>query len=509
MKRSLALFFSCIALLSLLSGCNMSDPIEDEPEYFDEETSEEDASRLLISDFSLPVYSGATLDPILCSDGVQQTLSALLYEGLFALNPSFEAEPRLCESYTYDAEHYTYRFTLRENVRFCDGSALTARDVIAGFRRAEESKRYRARFRTVSSYYADGTNGVILTLNCDNAAFPALLDIPIIKAGTEQQTVPPGTGPYLYIAKSEGDYLLANDSWWGGEVSLPQIPLVPVKDEDAASYRFSGSEIQLLVAELSGQSQVSTAGQIRITDAPSTTLQYLGFRDEGLFSSIALRKALSMGIRRQELTRGYLSGHALATEFPVSPDSPLYPASLAVGYNAAAFAAAMNKLGYELTDEQKHTVRLIVPEGNDYKLSIAESVAELLQPYGIVVTVKPLPWADYLEALQTDAYDIYYATVRLTADWDLRPLLGSYGSLNYGHYSSEETDALLLGYLSSPGAATMEQLSRKLQEDMPIVPLFFQSVSVLTQTQVLSSLTPTAVNPFYDMAQWELHLDPK
>ena len=76
MKRSLALFFSCIALLSLLSGCNMSDPIEDEPEYFDEETSEEDASRLLISDFSLPVYSGATLDPILCSDGVQQTLSA-------------------------------------------------------------------------------------------------------------------------------------------------------------------------------------------------------------------------------------------------------------------------------------------------------------------------------------------------------------------------------------------------------------------------------------------------
>ena len=509
MKRSLALLFSLTLLLSLLSGCNMSDPIDEEPEYFDEETNEDEASRLLITDFSLPVYSGATLDPILCSDGVQQTLSALLYEGLFALSPAFEAEPRLCESYTYDAEHYTYHFTLRGDVSFCDGSALTAKDVISGFRRAEESKRYQARFRTVAAYYAKGTDTVVVSLNCDNAAFPALLDIPIVKAGTEQQTVPPGTGPYLYIAGSEGDYLLSNDSWWGGEVSLPQIPLVAVKDEDAASYRFSGSEIQLLAAELSGESPVSTAGQVCITDAPGATMQYLGFRDGGLFSSTALRKALSLGIRRQELTRGYLSGHALAAEFPVSPASPLYPTALATGYNAAAFAAAMSELGYELTDEQKHTARLIIPEGNDYKLSIAKSVAELLAPYGIIITVRALPWADYLEALHKGAYDIYYATVRLTPDWDLRPLIGTYGTLNYGHYANEETDALLLGYLSHPCVTTMEQLSRKLQEDMPIVPLFFQSVSVLTQTQVLSSLTPTAVNPFYDMAQWELHLDAK
>ena len=509
MKRFFPLLFSLTLLLSLLPGCNMSDPIEEEPEFFDEETSESETSHLRISDFSLPVYSGATLDPILCSDGVQQTLSCLLYEGLFALKPDFTFTPRLCASYTYDAEHYTYYFTLRAGVCFGDGSALTPKDVVASFRRAAESKRYRSRFRTVVAYYAKGTDTVVVSLNCDNAALPALLDIPIVKAGTEWQAVPLGTGPYLYIAKSEGDLLLANESWWGGTPVLQKIPLVPVKDEDAASYRFSGSEVQLLATELIGQSPVSTAGRVCITDAPGATMQYLGFRDEGLFSSIPLRRALSLGLRRQELCSGYLSGHALAAEFPLSPASPLYPSALEAGYNAGAFANAMSELGYELTSEVKHTAQLIVAEESSYKLNIAEAISEVLAPYGINIVVKALPWAEYLDALQNDKYDIYYATVRLTPDWDLRPLLGSYGGLNYGHYSSEETDALLRDYLSSPSAATMERLARKLQEDMPVVPLFFQSLSVLTQEQVLSSLTPSASDPFYGMAQWELHLDPK
>lgn len=486
----------------------MSDPIEDEPEYFDGET-EETPDKLTISDFSLPVFSGATLDPILCSDGVQQTLSALLYEGLFGLSPSFEAEPRLCESYRYDAERFTYTFTLRGDACFADGSPLTAKDVVAGLHRAAQSERYQARFRTVTDCHAQGTDTVVLSLNCDNAAFPALLDIPIVKSGTEQQTVPLGTGPYLYIAESEGDYLLANEHWWGGTRSPEKIPLVPVKNEDAASYRFSGSDIQLLATELTGNSPVSTAGQVCITDAPGATMQYLGFRDGTLFGSAALRRALGLGIRREDLTDGYLSGHALAAEFPVSPASPLYPAALTAGHNAGAFDTAMHELGYGNAEKAARTARLIVPEENEYKVSIAKYIAALLAPYGIEITVQPLPWADYLDALQNGRYDIYYATVRLTADWDLRPLVGSFGSLNYGAYSSAETDALLAEYLADPDAASMQRLCRKLQEDAPIIPLFFQSVSVLTQEQVLSFLTPAGSDPFYGMERWELHLHTK
>ena len=44
---------------------------------------DEDSSALHITEFSLPYLSSQTLDPINCIDGVQQNVSALLYEGLF------------------------------------------------------------------------------------------------------------------------------------------------------------------------------------------------------------------------------------------------------------------------------------------------------------------------------------------------------------------------------------------------------------------------------------------
>ena len=506
MKRFFSLLLSLLSVLLLLPACNMSDPLENETDYMDTELIEEE-QETVISSFSLPVYRGATLDPILCSDGVQLTLSRLLYEGLFTLSPTYEVENRLCREYSYSKEQYCYTYTLRDDVCFGDGSELTAKDVVASLRRAEVSERYKARFRNVKSFFAKGTDTVVVYLNCDNAAFNALMDIPIVKSGTETQTVPLGTGPYLYITEGEEEYLLANESWWGGECSIDKIFLVQVKDENAANYRFYGGDVQLLATELTKKNPVSTAGQVSITDAPGTTLQYFGFRESGLFGNSKLRQAVSLGLRRSEMTAGYLSGHAMAAVFPLSPASVLYPDELASEFLSGSFASAMEALGYSVTSEIQHTVRLIVPEDNEYKVNIANMLAALLQPYGIQVNTEALPWDSYLQALQNGNYDIYYATARLTADWNLQPLIGSFGSLNYGYYSSAEMDALLSAYLASPSASSMKALCRLFAEEMPIVPLFFQSVSVLTQEQVvLSSITPSASDPFYGMNAWELHL---
>ena len=133
------IFAALLALcLTVLTGCDWSDNTDDIfgtlTDYYNVENKDKDKDVKLTS-FALPYLKGETADPITCPDGAQLTLGTLLYEGLFALDGQFEAQPALAESYTYDASRYTYTITLRA-ASFSDGTSVTARDVVNALRRA-------------------------------------------------------------------------------------------------------------------------------------------------------------------------------------------------------------------------------------------------------------------------------------------------------------------------------------------------------------------------------------
>ena len=134
------IFAALLALcLTVLTGCDWSDNTDDIfgtlTDYYNVENKDKDKDVKLTS-FALPYLKGETADPITCPDGAQLTLGTLLYEGLFALDGQFEAQPALAESYTYDASRYTYTITLRA-ASFSDGTSVTARDVVNALRRAQ------------------------------------------------------------------------------------------------------------------------------------------------------------------------------------------------------------------------------------------------------------------------------------------------------------------------------------------------------------------------------------
>lgn len=138
-----------------------------------------------------------------------------------------------------------------------------------------------------------------------------------------------------------------------------------------------------------------------------------------------------MGLTGQSLHHGLLSGHAKAAQFPISPVSGLYPAELHTTYSATAFSEALAACESRPT----RTLRLLVNEENSFKLSVAREIAASFSAAGIDMTVTALPWADYTAALAAGSFDLYYGEVRLTADWNLAPLLATGGRLNYGGWS--------------------------------------------------------------------------
>lgn len=520
LKRALAVLL--LAALSLsAAGCanweEMDDPLGELSEFYSQENEQPEPEPL--TSFTLPYFAGESLDPITATEKVQIAVGALLYEKLFELDEHFVLRPLLAERCTYDAAARTYTLTLRSGVTFSDGTPLTARDVAASLERARSSARYAARLAEVSSVRVQG-DAVLIAMSEELSTLAWRLDIPIVKAGTESAAVPTGTGPYVFTKTDSGAYLETSPNWWQHQtLPLQRIALQHCKDRDTMLYAFSSREIQLLPLDLTGTGASGVSGSGDYTDAPTTVMQFLGFNTRRApFNDGALRQAVSRAIDRQGLVDSCLLGHGSAAQFPVSPASDRYPTTLERTYSTLALqqlttapddagtAAAAESGGKYAGTE----VTLLVNEENSFKVAAAQEIAYTLSRCGLSVTVDAVPWETYLQRLWDGRFDLYYGECRLTADWDIRALVGTEGSLNYGGFSDEKADALLEACRtadeSAQGAALLA-LWEELGASVPVAPLCFKADSVVTTAGLVDGMTVTETDPFFTLEQWVVHLD--
>lgn len=509
MRRLAAL----LAALLLLAGCAALDEPEPEWDAYQqlqpdgageppEETGPDNPAA-----FSLAYHRNQSFDPLLCGEGVQQGVVSLMYEPLFRLDGQFQPVPVLCESYSWNETGLVCTLALRPEAVFSDGSALTARDVAETLQRAMASEQYAYRLRNVASAAYNRQGQVVITLTTPNQGLPSLLDIPIVKRGTADMPVPTGTGPYLMVTGSEGYYLLANEDWWQHKpLPVNEIPLVPAKDRDTALYLFSSRRVELLTVDPTDDLAFVT-GQAQTTSQPTSIMQFVGFNTaEGrLFADPALRAAFSQGIQRETLVNVQLAQLALAAQFPLSPLSPLYPKDLEKAYSSEGTAAALRAAG-QGSGEQKE-LTLLVGGSDSFRADSARFIASGLTMLDWKVSVVELPWDEYLAALEAGEFDLYFGEVRLTADWDLTDLVGTGGALNYGGYTDEITDALLLAFSAGENRQdTARRLMARLQSTAPIAPVCFKNYAVLTHPGVVEGMSPAPSNSFYNLEDWQIHL---
>lgn len=514
MKRWTALLCAMALCLSL-TGCYEAEVPEEEDfwAYTPEETTDTEEVSHAAQVFTLPYLSSQTLDPIACPDGVQQVIGSLLYEGLFVLNDRFEPQPLLCSTYSRSNNGLTYTFQLRDGVTFSNGASLTASDVLATYRRAQISDRYSARFANVTAMRA-GRGTFTVTLRQPDSAFPALLDIPIVKSGTEKDPVPLGTGPYLFLTDSEGPCLVRSENWWNDDVpSLQRIELASAKDADTAVYLFSARSAHLLTADLLSATTAASLGSVDITDAPTTAMLFLGFNTaKPALAEPAMRVAIGRAIDRDAVATVLLAGHAQPAQFPLSPVSPLYPAASEAPYTAGAYEEALAPAPADTAAEaappaapQPLELTLVVNAENSFKTAVAEYLAKELTAAHVTVSPVVLPWNEYLEALEGGNFDLWLGEVRLTADWDITSLVCTGGALNYGKFANADVDAALRVFLSNETSETALALCTLLTEQAPILPIVFKSLSILTPEGLIDGVAPTASQPLQALDQWTFH----
>ncbi len=494
-KRLLCLLFALFLLIGLTACNNVPPASTDDPAP----TGGEQGGAP--EQLALPVYSGATFHPALGKNSTNATFAPLLYEGLFTLDESFTAQHCLCRSYERSGDGLTWRFALRPNVAWSDGTALTAQDVADALNTARGSgSRYANRLAGVRSVTAEGEDTVEVVLSAPNGNLPALLDIPLAKGTGER---PPGTGPYQLVDGDAGLVLTLRQSWWqSGEKNYTQrdIALFEVSSPDDLLYAFDTREIGLVTTDFTGTDALGYSSDYAVWDYDTTHMVYLGFRcTGGPCGRREVRAAISKAIDREGLVRSSFAGHAKAALLPASPVSPLYDETAAAAEDGGR---ALSDLKDSLSGQE---LTLLVCGENTFKAGAAERIAETLRGYGVAVKVETADYDGYLSALRAGRFDLYLAEVAMTADFDLTMLVGAGGSLNYGGYAGAGTGPLLTAFRTadeSGRGSAAAALYKELAEDAPIAPLCFKTESVLTQWGRMKGLAPVAGNVFYQMENW-------
>lgn len=524
------------AAFCLLAGCGMLGGAGEEARV----------DNVKVSDayFGMAWYQSGVLDPVLDSTGINRLLSEALYEGLFEVTSNFTAENVLCADYTGDGT--TFTFTLREDAVFWSGEPLTAADVVDSLQTAQfnEKSPYHNRLVEVSTIEAVSDREVRIRLSSPNINFPRLLDIPIRRAsGGSDAGFSAGTGPFRPTEEDRNWYLVPNENWHGGFLgSIRRITLVPLTHADAALSSFQTGDVSLLRAARIATNPPNIGGSVHTVQTEGAVLHYLGinYENSGL-AQTHVRQALSAALARQSLCDTQLQTFATPAVLPVNPqpDNTGISLSMAADTNLAQSLlrggepAADGQTAEDDTDDpdsgsdpegdtgdpdedtggedgsgtedgdgsgETLSFTLLVNADNAFKVAAAEQIASSWNALkGVSVTVDRQPYETFVSRLQSGSFDMYYGETQLTADFDLRPLISSGGSLNYGGYVNEQMSTAVAAARSGENVAALYE---RFAEELPFIPLAFERGQIIIRKGLIDHYTPAPYNAFAGLEHW-------
>src|SRR5690554_3663909 len=277
--------------------------------------------------------SPAGLDPHKVTAFSSFAVTSQIYEALVTLNDDLQLEPALATGWEVSDDGLTYTFSLRDNVVFHNGRAMTAGDVVYSFERVvdpETASPQASRMAEVDSVAADGDHTVVFTLSRPFAPFLSnvgnLTVVPreVVEEHGDLQAVAVGTGPFMLSEVVPDTYLLLSanpDYWQDGEpaVASMRYNIVPEGSTRAAGLRTGTYHLLPTVDPANAEILAVTPGVTLLgTQDLSYTLLGLNVEREP-FNDPRVIQAINYAIDRDEIVEAVHFGNGV-------PGGPLSPA---------------------------------------------------------------------------------------------------------------------------------------------------------------------------------------
>lgn len=454
-KRFLSFALATCLVTSMLTGCGKkNDDANKEQPGVSQSVSKADKSTLRINLASEPKY----LDPALNSTVDGGCLAVNSFVGLFATNEKGEIVPALAEKYELSEDKLTYTFTLKDGLKWSDGSELTAADFEYSWKRAanpDTAADYSYLFdvfekdkKGVINVKADGNTltakvKVPCTYFLDLVAFPTFMPVP---QKAVEEANPDGKNPGAWCQEagfiSNGAYTcqswkhnesmvyVKNPNYYDAEnVKVEKLEFMLSADQTASYAAYKAGNLDFIDSVPNDEtSKLLNNKDFYIADQLGTYYFVFNvnadlFKGKTAEEAATLRQALSILVDRDYIIENIgQTGQKLATSFVpegmadgnggiFKSDDYQYPDQASHGYfsgeydqKAAADKAVelLKSIGYKFDD--KNQLDPSTPIAFEYSLNedtghqaIAEAMQQDWASIGIECKIQTSEWSTFVQ----------------------------------------------------------------------------------------------------------------
>jgi len=258
-------------------------------------------------------------------------LNANVIETLATMSPDYEVVPALAESWTLVPPN-TWRFKLRQGVKFHDGTPLDAAAVKAGLfdRLAKMDGGSSLKAGPASAVVVDPST-IDFTPTVPNLRVPEQMVHPqygVIAPGSDIGKKPVGTGPFRFVEYVPKERIVVdrNPDYWGPRAKVAKITFRFYPDASTRRLALESGEIDAAyeiprddVAGLKSKGFTIKNSSVGAYDA--LLVNQHGKQGFDILSDASVRQAVALGIDRKKLVTNVLDGLATTDQTIVAPNS--------------------------------------------------------------------------------------------------------------------------------------------------------------------------------------------
>ncbi|QQE79358.1 ABC transporter substrate-binding protein [Alicyclobacillus sp. SO9] len=431
------------------------------------------------------------LDPSLSTSLVSRQVMVNIFDTLVKIGPDNKLQPDLATKWHVSNGGLTYTFTLRQNVKFQDGTTFDAKAVKFNLDRDMQkiSPRHSS-LSAIKSVTTPNSSTVVLTLS---KPFSPLLTIlagrsgmmvspaAVKKEGSKFTNHPVGTGPFEFKTEVKGDHitLVRNPKYWGGEPKIKTVEYKIFTDPNVETTNLKSGAVQMVdTVPASELASVKSNSQLKIVNKPSLGFQgiYMNVKAKP-FTNQYLREAVNLAINRQALVNVALKNAAVPGYSAFSPASPAYnkKEDTPPTPNAAKIKQLLQKGG--APSGFKFTFQTAA---NSVNTQIAQIIQQMLKKYGIQMSIKQLDFGTLLNNSENGNFQAMQLgwSGRVDPDQNIYSFMHTGGPLNSSQFSNKKVDQLLTQartITSMPKRAELyAQISQIIHQQAPYAYLYHQ-----------------------------------
>jgi len=472
-----------------------------------------------------------TMDPVSRNESLTNALNGQIYETLTGRDKDLNIVPMLATEWQQTSPTQ-WRMKLRPNVKFHDGSAFTADDVVFSVKRAtEQTSQIKVYANAVGEPKKIDNLTVEFNLAQVNPIFLQHLNSIFImsKSWCEKNNVTKpldftakeqsytafnanGTGPYVLVSRQPDvkTVFKRNPAWWGKFTgNVQDVVYTPIKANATRVAALVSGELDLVLdPPPTDTPKLRETPGVKIIDGPENRIIFIGMdqgRDELLYSSVKgknpfkdqrVRQALYQAVDEESIKSKLMRGQAAPTgAVMVSPMGVYNDASLEkrlpfdLDASKKLLAAAGYADGFEVTLDCPND-RYVNDE------EICKTLASMWARLGVKIKLNTMPRSVYfskLDKLDTSMYMLGWGGSVTDAETTLTPIYrtrapGGIGDFNYGQVNNPEMDKLAAASSKEPDVKKREAMIKAVvkmhNEQVHHIPLHRQFIPWAARSNV-------------------------